>query len=91
MGRRSKIMKEERDEMSTTKLNLLNEGDRARVVKVRGRGEINRRIRDMGVKPGTVIEVEGRATLGDPLAVKLMGYRLTLRDNEANQIEVERI
>jgi Fe2+ transport system protein FeoA len=75
--------------MGIKKLNLLNEGDRAKILKVRGRGEINRRLRDMGVKPGVEVEVEGRATLGDPMAVKIMGYRLSLRENEAEQVEVE--
>lgn len=75
--------------MDVKKLNLLNEGDRAKILKVRGRGEINRRLRDMGVKPGVEVEVEGRATLGDPMAVKIMGYRLSLRENEAEQVEVE--
>lgn len=75
--------------MAITRLNLLNEGDRGKILRVRGRGEINRRLRDMGVKPGVEVEVEGRATLGDPMAVKIMGYRLSLRANEAEQVEVE--
>lgn len=75
--------------MAVLQLNQLKEGQRGKIVRVRGRGEINRRLRDMGVAPGVEVEMEGRATLGDPLAVKIMGYRLSLRDEEARWVTVE--
>lgn len=52
-------------------------------------GELGRRIRDMGIIPGTVIKIQGRAPLYDPVALKVMGFTLTLRNNEADYIEVE--
>ena len=51
-------------------------------------GELGRRIRDMGLVPGTAIKIQGRAPLYDPVALKVMGFTLTLRNNEADHIEV---
>ena len=52
-------------------------------------GELGRRIRDMGLVPGTEIKIQGRAPLYDPVALRVMGTTLTLRNNEADYIEVE--
>ena len=59
------------------------------ITKVRGQGEMNRRLRDMGLVPGTSIQVQGRAPLYDPVNIKIRGHNLTLRNNEADYIEVE--
>ena len=56
---------------------------------VKADGELGRRIRDMGLVPGTEIRIQGRAPLNDPVALRLMGFTLTLRNNEADYIEVE--
>ena len=53
------------------------------------RGELGRRIRDMGLVPGTAIKIQGRAPLYDPVALRVKGFTLTLRNNEADHIEVE--
>ena len=52
-------------------------------------GELGRRILDMGLVPGTPIKIQGRAPLYDPVALRVMGFTLTLRNNEANYIQVE--
>jgi ferrous iron transport protein A len=52
-------------------------------------GELGRRIRDMGLVPGALIRIQGRAPLYDPVALRVMGFTLTLRNNEADFIEVE--
>ncbi len=52
-------------------------------------GELGRRIRDMGLVTGTAIKVKGRAPLYDPVALRLAGYTLTLRNKEADYIKVE--
>jgi len=52
-------------------------------------GELGRRIREMGLVPGTVITIQGRAPLNDPVALRVMGGTLTLRNNEADHISVE--
>jgi ferrous iron transport protein A len=52
-------------------------------------GELGRRIRDMGLVPGTAIKVQGRAPLRDPVALKVRGSTLILRNDEADYIQVE--
>ena len=52
-------------------------------------GELGRRLRDMGLVPGTEIRIQGRAPLYDPVALRIRGATLTLRNNEADYIEVE--
>jgi ferrous iron transport protein A len=59
------------------------------IVAVKVGGELGRRIREMGMVPGTEITVQGRAPLNDPVALRVMGGTLTLRNNEADNIEVE--
>jgi Fe2+ transport system protein FeoA len=64
--------------------------EKGKIVKVGGgKGGVNRRILDMGVVPGTPVEVERVAPLGDPIQIMVKGYRLTLRKNEAANIQVE--
>jgi ferrous iron transport protein A len=64
----------------------LGKGQSAVINKVTARGELGRRIRDMGLVPGTTLTVMGRAPLKDPVEIKLKGYCLTLRNNEADHI-----
>ena len=59
------------------------------IAKITARGELGRRIRDMGLVPGTMLTVMGRAPLRDPVEIKLKGYCLTLRNNEADHIIME--
>ena len=59
------------------------------IVAVRVGGELGRRIREMGLVPGTEITVKQRAPLNDPVALRVMDGTLTLRNNEADFIEVE--
>lgn len=64
-------------------------GQRGRIVRVESIGELGRRIRDMGLVPGTEFVVIGRAPLKDPVALRLRDFTLTLRNNEADHIQVE--
>jgi len=75
--------------MTMMKLRDLAAGRKGKVMKVKGRGEANRRIVEMGVIPGAVVEVERIAPLGDPIDVKVKGYHLSLRKEEADGIEIE--
>ena len=59
------------------------------VTAIKVAGELGRRIRDMGLVPGTEIRIQGRAPLYDPVALRVKGATLTLRNNEADYIEVE--
>lgn len=64
-------------------------GQKGIVRKVTGSSMIKRRIVDMGVVAGTIIEVQKFAPLGDPMEVKVKGFNLSLRKNEAGMIEIE--
>lgn len=69
----------------------LHPGQKARIARVQASGELGRRIRDMGLIPGAEVEVVGRAPLRDPVALRLPGFTLSLRNNEADHILVERV
>ena len=70
-------------------LSELKKGEKGRVLKVEGRADIRRRIMDMGVVRGALVEVERIAPLGDPIEIRVKGYRLSLRKEEAKGIQVE--
>jgi len=63
-------------------------GKKAKIVRVTGPAATNSRLMEMGVTPGTVVAVVRVAPLGDPVEVKLRGYNLSLRREEAGGIEV---
>ena len=71
------------------KLREMQENQTGVIVSVKGLGELGRRIRDMGLVPGKEIKVQGRAPLFDPVSLRIMGFTLTLRNNEADFIQVE--
>ena len=62
---------------------------KGRIQAVTASGELGRRIRDMGLVPGAELMVVGRAPLKDPVAVRMKGFTLSLRNNEADFINVE--
>ena len=59
------------------------------IAAIKVAGDLGRRIRDMGLVTGTEIKVQGRAPLYDPVALRVRGATITLRNNEADAIEVE--
>lgn len=59
------------------------------IKKVSAKGEMGRRLREMGLVPNTPIRIQGRAPLRDPVAIKLRDFVLTLRNREADHILVE--
>jgi ferrous iron transport protein A len=63
-------------------------GQKGIIERVGATGELGRRIRDMGLVPGTLIQVQGRAPLKDPVAIRTRDFTLSLRNNEADFIEV---
>jgi ferrous iron transport protein A len=67
----------------------LKENQSGIISAVKADGEMGRRIRDMGLVPGTPIKIQGRAPLYDPVALRVLGFTLTLRNNEADFIDVE--
>lgn len=72
-------------------LNVLKPGEKGQIVRVGGQGAVRRRIADMGVTKGSFVEVVRVAPLGDPIDVKIKGYHLSLRKEEATDIEVSKV
>ena len=75
--------------MTVKMLSELNKGDKGKIVKIGGRGGIHRRLLDMGLVAGSEVEMQRAAPLGDPLEIKVKGYNLSLRKEEAASIQVE--
>lgn len=69
-------------------LSTCEPGFRGTVVRVAGHGPLRRRLLEMGVTAGTVVEFVRVAPLGDPLEIKLRGYHLTMRREEAAHVFV---
>ena len=75
--------------MAKVNLRTMSINQRGVITAVKVSGELGRRIREMGLVPGTEITIKQRAPLNDPVALRVMGGTLTLRNNEADYIEVE--
>jgi ferrous iron transport protein B len=70
------------------KLSELKTGESGVIVKVQGHGGFRKRIIEMGFIKGKKVEVLLNAPLQDPVKYKLMGYEVSLRHQEADNIEV---
>ena len=70
-------------------LSELEPQEKGRIIKVGGRRGIRRRLLDMGVVAGSEVEVQRVAPLGDPVEIRVKGYDLALRLEEAASIQVE--
>ncbi len=70
------------------RLSELKTGDEAFIVKVKGHGGFRKRIVEMGFIKGQRVDVLQSAPLQDPVKYKVMGYEVSLRRQEAEQIEV---
>lgn len=70
-------------------LDQLPIGQTAVITKVGGEGILRCRLLDMGLIPKTAVRVEKIAPLGDPLELRIRGYSLSLRKEDARNIEVE--
>jgi ferrous iron transport protein A len=75
--------------MSQINLRQMEKMQSGTIISVKVGGELGRRIREMGLVPGTEITIQGRAPLNDPVALRVLGGTLTLRNNEADYIMVE--
>jgi ferrous iron transport protein A len=70
----------------------LGTADRGAVLRVRdvvGDDAVTLRLLEMGLTPGVVCRVIGRAPLGDPLEIEVRGYRLSIRRAEAARVAVD--
>ena len=69
-------------------LNELKTGETAKIVRLNGGGAVKRRMMDMGLTSGTEVTVRRIAPLGDPIELSVRGYELSIRKDEAANVEV---
>ena len=70
------------------KLSELKTGERGVVVRVSGHGSFRKRILELGFIKGNVVKVILNAPLKDPIEYEIIGYKISLRREEADMIEV---
>ena len=70
-------------------LKSVKPGQTVKVVRLGGEGALRRRIMDMGITKGTSVYVRKVAPLGDPVEVTVRGYELSIRNGDAESIQVE--
>ena len=64
-------------------------GQSGRIATVEALGETGRRIRDMGLIPGTRVTLRKVAPMGDPIQLQVRGYELTIRREDAAKITLK--
>ena len=69
-------------------LKELGVGKSGVITAVGGEGVLRCRLLDMGLIPNTKVTVVKIAPMGDPMEIRLRGYELTLRLDDAAQIEI---
>ncbi len=72
-------------------LDQLKVGSSGVIQKVGGSGALRRHLLDMGLTPKTTVMVRKVAPMGDPIELHLRGYELTLRAEDAREIEIEEV
>jgi ferrous iron transport protein B len=66
----------------------LQEGEKGIIVKVKGRGAFRKRIMEMGFVTGKEVIVGKKAPLKNPVEYHILGYDVSLRNSEADLIEI---
>ena len=69
-------------------MDRLKPGQSAVIQAVGGSGSLRHHLLDMGLTPQTEVTLQKTAPMGDPVQIKLRGYELTLRLDEARKIEI---
>ncbi len=77
--------------MGVMKLEELREGEKAKIIKIKGNGPFRIRLMEMGFIPGAEVKVVRYAPLKDPVEYEIKGYHVSLRHEEANNILVEKL
>lgn len=66
-------------------------GDKARVCGFSGDKAYRQKLLAMGLLPGTEFVLSRRAPLGDPIEIEVRGYSLSLRQQEAKTLKIEKL
>ncbi|MBX3300332.1 MAG: ferrous iron transport protein A [Acidobacteria bacterium] len=70
------------------RLDQLSKGKPALVTSVAGDNLLAKRMMEMGIVPGAEVSVVRSAPFGDPIEVRVRGYSLAMRLNEAAAVEI---
>lgn len=84
--KKEKLIMQNKEEITTVA--DLKPKQKGVVVKINRRGAIAKRLAEMGIGRGALIEFERIAPLGDPIDIKVKGYHLSLRKDEAASIVI---
>lgn len=71
-------------------LDELHPGDKAVIRRIQGTSVEEAHLMEMGLLPGTSVELIKRAPLGDPIELRVRRYHLSIRSDEAHAILVEK-
>lgn len=64
-------------------------GKKARITQMSMIDSFRNRMMDLGLMPGTEIQIVRKAPFGDPIVIQFRGYQMSMRLSEANHIEIE--
>ena len=64
-------------------------GEKGTILSVGGEGALRLRLLDMGLIPGTVVQLQKVAPMGDPIQIRVRGYELTIRKEDAKMIDIQ--
>ncbi|GAB6905853.1 hypothetical protein JCM12296A_16880 [Desulfosarcina cetonica] len=87
LKRRQKHFQETKREVIT--LDNLASGQVARLIRVKGRGSIVDKLKELDITPGSIIELEAVSGSDDRVNIKVRGYHLSLRKDDFSKIELE--
>lgn len=71
------------------RLTDLKKGEKAKILGFET-SDLELKLMEMGCIPGEDVVVEKVAPFGDPISIRIAGYALSLRKDEANQILIEK-
>ena len=77
-------------EMNPKTMADLIPGESGVVDTVGGEDALHRHLLDMGITPGVKVLLQKTAPMGDPIEIRVRGYELTLRVEDAREITVEK-
>ncbi len=71
------------------RLSQMREGQTGRIQRIGGNSRLRRRMLEMGLTPGSEVHIEKYAPLRDPMELVIRGFHVSLRVEEAAEIEME--
>lgn len=73
------------------RLTELNQGEKAVITELSTLDDMRRRLQDIGMIEGTVVECVGKSPLGDPTAFLIRGAVIALRSEESGMVMIQSV